>query len=181
MFGIMVSVRVNYFRNSFSVLLRAQHYTMSTVRHSNHSLIIIWKQQKLITKSNFQYIAINTTTLMSLCMNVISTCQSKPLQNCYAPYFKCYIWPNLKDTKVSSDLEGVRSSVGSSKLFRHSAMCLLMWWTSHFFWLRLSCRLSTSSLWNTATPSEYLQTCGHVANQIYLYTTYLKLIQGSLQ
>ena len=38
-FGVRVSVRVNYFRDSFSVLLRAQHYSMLTIRHHNHSLI----------------------------------------------------------------------------------------------------------------------------------------------
>ena len=36
-----VSVRVNSFRDSFSVLLHAQHYSMLTVRHRNPSLYFI--------------------------------------------------------------------------------------------------------------------------------------------
>ena len=35
----MVSFRVNSFRDSFSVVLRAQHYYMLTVRRRNYSLI----------------------------------------------------------------------------------------------------------------------------------------------
>ena len=34
----MVNVKVNYLRDSFSVLLRAQHYSMLAVQHRNHSL-----------------------------------------------------------------------------------------------------------------------------------------------
>ena len=33
-----VSVRVKSFRDSFLVLLRAQHYSMLTYQHRNHSL-----------------------------------------------------------------------------------------------------------------------------------------------
>ena len=39
--SVRVSVSVNYFRDSFSLLLHAQHYSMLPVRHRNHSLSII--------------------------------------------------------------------------------------------------------------------------------------------
>ena len=38
---LMVSVSVNCFKDPFSVLLRSQHYSMLTVRHRNHTVIII--------------------------------------------------------------------------------------------------------------------------------------------
>ena len=39
--SVEVSVRVNSFNYSLSVLLRAQHYSMLTVRHRNHSLNVM--------------------------------------------------------------------------------------------------------------------------------------------
>ena len=38
MFRVMVSVRVNSFRDSFSVFLRTQHYSMLTIQHRNHTI-----------------------------------------------------------------------------------------------------------------------------------------------
>ena len=35
---VSVSVRDNYFMDSFSVLIRAQQFSMLTVRHCNHTL-----------------------------------------------------------------------------------------------------------------------------------------------
>ena len=39
--GFGLGFRVNYFRDAFMVLLRAQHYSMLTVRHGNHIQQII--------------------------------------------------------------------------------------------------------------------------------------------
>ena len=42
--GVTVSVRVLFFRDSLSVLLRAQHYSMLTVRYRNNKNIQNYKQ-----------------------------------------------------------------------------------------------------------------------------------------
>ena len=53
----LTSVRVNSFRESFSVLLRAQHYFRLTVRHRKYSLILLFSvnYKKRFDRIRWQY------------------------------------------------------------------------------------------------------------------------------